>query len=82
MPGVAAQAVSQAMPEEGSPSMQTQSIPNAQAPSQSAPQKKKPLRQQLEEAHQAEYGQANEKSRLIQLTQEGLAMLQRLNQGR
>jgi len=56
----------------------------AQQPPQSPPQQpaqKKPLRQALSEAHEQEYGGGSSKNRLVQLTQEGLAMLQRLNQG-
>ena len=55
--------------------------PQGGGQAQPQPQRKQSLIQNLEAAHEAEYGEAAKKNRLIQLTEQGLSMLQSLNRG-
>ena len=82
LPGVAAQAASQALPQQREQPQQPQMNPQQAALQQAMARKKQPLRDELQQEFESQYGQDNSKNRLVELTQEGLAMLQRLNQGR
>lgn len=83
LPGAAAAGASQAMQQPQQQLQQEQPLnPQQEILQKAMARRKKPLREKLEEQFEAGYSQGSEKERLIQLTQEGLAMLQRLNQGR